>query len=285
MAYTSGYSLSINPPITKIKVNPPAKVRSEIKIKNPSDSPVNLGFVVKPFVANENNTNQVKYLLYADYTASNRNFLQKVKILENDQSVSKITLAPKQEKKLILLIDLPKEEKSIDHYFSLVFLTQNQDKLNSSYSQIVEGIATNVLVSIKPQGYKAEIQDFSTSSLVSGGPVKFNVKIKNIGDHFITTNGHILIKNIFGQTVGKVDLEPTNILTKSTAKVSSKGNNDIIWPEKFLLGSYRAKLYVNYENSPTLLKEIRFLAMPTKQIIVLTIIGIIIIFIRKRAKN
>ena len=278
----SSYSLGIYPPIIKIKAVLPAKIKSELKIKNLSDYPVNLRFVIKPFVANENNTNQVKYLLYADYTTANTNFLQKVKILENDQSVSKITLAPKQEKKLMLMIDLPKEEKPIDHYFSLVFLAQNQDKLNSSYSQILGGIAMNVLVSIDPQGYKALIADFSTSSLVSQGPIKFNVKIKNIGDHFITTNGYILIKNIFGQTVGKVDLGPRNILAKSTSQIL---NNPAVWSEKFLLGSYTAKLYLTYDNSSNLFGETKFIAIPTKIIIILTIVGLIAIFIIKQSKN
>ncbi len=281
----SGYSLSIYPTIIKIKTNPPALVKTGIRIKNLSDYPVDLSYVLKPFVADDNNSGQVKYLLYSDYTSRNTNFLQRVRILENGQTISEIILSPKQEKNLTLLIDIPKEEEPIDHYFSLVFLTQNQDNPDSSYSQIVEGIGTNVLVSINPQGYKAKIADFSTLPFVSGGPVKFNVKAENIGENFINTTGYIIINNIFGQTVGKVDLAPKNILAKSTAKMSSRENGDIIWPEKFLLGTYRAKLNVNYETYPTLSREIRFIAIPTKQIIILTIIGILIIFIRKRNKN
>ena len=280
----SGYSLSIYPTIIKIKINPPALVKTGIRIKNLSDNPVDLSYVLKPFVASDNNSGQVKYLLYPDYTSKNTNFLQRVRILEDGQTISKITLSPKQEKNLTLLINIPKEEP-IDHYFSLVFLTQNQDNPDSSYSRIVQGIGTNVLVSINPQGYKAKIADFSTSSFVSGGPVKFYVKVENIGQNFINTAGFIIINNIFGQTVGKVDLAERNILAKSTAKMSGKENDDIIWPEMFLLGRYRAKLYVNYETYPTLSREIRFTAIPTKQIIILTIIGIMIIFIRKGAKN
>ena len=281
----SGYSLSIYPTIIKIKANPPALVKTEVKIKNLSDYTVDLSYVLKPFVADDNNSGQVKYLLYPDYTSKNTNFLQRVRILEDGQTISKIILSPKQEKNLTLLIDIPKEGESIDYYFSLVFLTQNQDKPDSSYSRIVQGIGTNVLVSINPQGYKAKIKDFSTSPFVSAGPIKFNVKVENMERNFINTTGYIIINNIFGQTVGKVDLAERNILAKSTARMSSKEKDDIIWPEMFLLGSYRAKLYVNYETYPTLFKEIRFIAIPTKQIIILTIIGILIIFIRKRAKD
>src|SRR3989344_870749 len=281
----SGYSLSIYPTIIKIKANPPALVKTGVRIKNLSENPVELGYVLKPFVADDNNSGQVKYLLYSDYTSKNFNFVKRVKIMEDNQAISKIILSPKQEKNLTLLIDIPKEGESIDYYFSLVFLTQNQDKPDSSYSRIVQGIGTNVLVSINPQGYKAKIKDFSTSPFVSAGPIKFNVKVENMERNFINTTGYIIINNIFGQTVGKVDLAERNILAKSTARMSSKEKDDIIWPEMFLLGSYRAKLYVNYETYPTLSKEIRFIAMPTKQIIILTIIGILIIFIRKRAKN
>jgi len=281
----SSYSLGIYPPIIKIKANPPAIIKSEIKIKNLSGNPVDVGFVLRPFATDENNMNQVKYLLYKDYTTLNTNFLQKVKVLENDQSISKTILSPKQEKRLMLLIDLPKEEKPTDHYFSLVLLTQNQDKLNSSYSKIIEGIATNILISINPKDYKAEIQDFSTSRFFSEGPVKFNVKVKNMGDHFITTSGYILIKNIFGKTVGRVDLNPTNILAKSTAIMFSKENDDIIWPEIFLLGSYTAKLYLTYDNSYSLSGETKFVAIPIKTITLLTIALFIAIYIIRQLKN
>ncbi len=281
----SGYSLSIYPTIIKIKTNPPALVKTGIRIRNLSDYPVDLSYVLKPFMAEDNNSGQVKYLLYPDYTSKNTNFLQRVKILENGQTISKTILSPKQEKNLTLSIDIPQEEQPIDHYFSLVFLTQNQDNPDSNYSQIVEGIGTNVLVSINPQGYRASIKDFSTSPFVWGGPVKFNVKVENIGENFINTAGYIIINNIFGQTVGKIDLVSRNILANNTAKLSSKESNDIIWPETFLLGSYRAKLYVNYGTYTILSREIRFIAIPSEQIIILTIIGILIIFIRKRNKK
>ncbi len=281
----SGYSLSIYPTIIKIKTNPPATVKAGVRIKNLSDNPVELGYVLKPFVASEKNPGQVKYLLYSDYTSKNTNFLQGVRILENDQTISKIILSPKQEKNLTIVIDIPREEESIDRYFSLVFLAQNQDKPDSSYSRIVQGIGTNVLISINPQGHKAKIKDFSTSPFVSGGPVKFNVKVENIERNFINADGYIIINNIFGQTVGKVNLGPRNILAKSAVKMSSKENNDVIWTENFLLGSYKAKLYVNYDNYPTLSEETRFIAIPAKPIIILTIAGFIIIFIKNRSKS
>ena len=281
----SSYSLSIYPTIIKIKTNPPAIVKAGIRIKNLSDSPVELGYALKPFVASEKNPGQVKYLLYSDYTSKNFIFLQRIKVLEDNQDISKIILSPKQEKNLTILIDLPQEEEQADHYFSIVFLTQNQDKLDSSYSHIVQGIGTNVLISIKAQEYKAKIKDFSTSPFVLGAPVKFNVSVENIGQNFINTTGYIIINNIFGQTVGKVDIAPRNILAKSAVKMSSKENNDVIWPENFLLGSYKAKLYVNYDNYPTLSKETRFIAIPAKLIIILTIIGFIITLIKNRSKT
>ena len=65
----SGYSLSIYPTIIKIKANPPALVKTGVRIKNLSENPVELGYVLKPFVADDNNSGQVKYLLYSDYTS------------------------------------------------------------------------------------------------------------------------------------------------------------------------------------------------------------------------
>ena len=279
-ANASGYSLSIYPAIIKIKAEQPALVKTGIRIKNLSDNTIELGYVLNPFVASEKNSGQIKYLLYSDYTAKNFNFLQRIKVMEDNQAISKIILSPKQEKNLTILIDIPKEEEQEDHYFSIVFLTQNQDKLDSSYSRIIEGIGANILLSIKPEGYEALIKDFSTSAFVSQGPVKFTLKIENIGKNFITTSGYIIIDNIFGQTVGKIDLNAANILGKSTLEVLK---DDVTWQEKLLLGVYTAKLYLNYD-STSLYREIRFIAIPVKILAILTIAGFIVIFTRNRSK-
>ena len=282
IADADGYSLEINPGIIKIKASPPALVKTGIRIKNLSDNPIELGYILKPFVASEKNSGQIKYLLYSDYTSKNFNFLQRIKVLEDNQAISKIILSPKQEKNLTILIDLPQEEEQADHYFSIVFLTQSQEKLDSNYFRIIEGIGTNVLISIKPQGYKANIIDFSTSPFISQGPVKFNLKIENIGKNFITTSGYIIIDNIFGQTVGKIDIKPANILGKSTLEILK---DDVVWQEKFLLGIYTAKLYLNYDDSTSLYREFRFITIPIKILAILTIAGFIIIFIKNRSKT
>jgi len=262
IADADGYSLEINPGIIKIKASPPALVKTGIRIKNLSDNPIELGYILKPFVASEKNSGQIKYLLYSDYTSKNFNFLQRIKVLEDNQAISKIILSPKQEKNLTILIDLPQEEEQADHYFSIVFLTQSQEKLDSNY--------------------KALIRDFSTSVFVSQGPVKFNLKIENIGKNFITTSGYIIIDNIFGQTVGKIDIKPANILGKSTLEILK---DDVVWQEKFLLGIYTAKLYLNYDDSTSLYREFRFITIPIKILAILTIAGFIIIFIKNRSKT
>ena len=78
----------------------------------------------------------------------------------------------------------------------------------------MQGIGTNVLISINPQGHKAKIKDFSTSPFVSGGPVKFSVEVENMERNFINASGYIIINNIFGQTVGKVNLDQETFLLR-----------------------------------------------------------------------
>ncbi len=284
-ANASGYSLSIYPTTIRIKANSPAIVKTGVIIKNLSDNTAELSYILKPFVAGNNNSDKVNYLLYSDYTSREAKFLQRVKILEEDQPVSKITLSPKQEKNLTIYIDVPKEEESKDHYFSLVFLTQDKNNPDSTYSQIVEGIGINVLISINPKEYKARIKNFSTSSFISEGPVKFNVEVENTEQNFINSSGYILITNIFGQNIGKVNLGERSILAKSTVNMSNEKLSDIIWKENLLLGRYKAKLIINYENSPTLIKETAFISIPVRQIIILTIIGFFVILVRKKLKT
>ena len=145
----------------------------------------------------------------------------------------------------------------------------------------MEGIGTNVFISIGSTQRKALIRDFSNSAFVWQEPVKFNLKIENIGNTFITTSGYIIINNIFGQTVGRIDLRPANILAKSTLDMLK---DDVVWREKFLLGTYTAKLYLNYGDSTSLYREIRFIKIPIKILVILTIAGFIVIFIKNRSK-
>src|SRR6185312_6850779 len=146
------------------------------------------------------------------------------------------------------------------------FLSQPIKGGQQSNSAVAGGISTNVLLSIGPSGKTTgNIEEFSAPIFTTGGPVPFSLKVSNTSKHFISPQGTILIKNMFGQTIGKVDLLPVNILSNTSRFLPSKNALDThaIWPEKFLLGPYSATLTLALsDQGPVYYRTIYFFALP-----------------------
>lgn len=297
----SDLSLGIYPPIIQIRLEPPARISTPIAIENRGDETVSLQILFKPFTSNEarhrtvpgeGESGEVSYLWEKEvYSESPKNPLifQNIKISEprtnlvrgeNGKAVDETTLAPKQKKSLSLNIDTPKGEKESDYYFSILFISKNVLKADLSYSQIVGGIATNVLLSIGKERPIGKILEFSSPFFLNEGSVPFRLRLENQGKHFITAQGVILVKNMFGQTVGQVELVPVNILALTSRF------QETIWQKGVVFGAYTATLRINLsENGPTLVKTINFLVFPLKPIIGLAIIVFIFALLQKRLKT
>ncbi|MBU2632293.1 hypothetical protein KKG52_01125 [Patescibacteria group bacterium] len=308
-AEASSVSLSVNPPILQITAKPPAKITAPIKIKNLGEETVELQILLKPFTAAKSEDGKVQYLPQTRSFDEEFPILSKIRLFEENTSIDSLTLAPEQEKELTLYIEVDKSESLGDYYFSLVFLSQsNPPEGNVSGSSA--GISTNVLLSIGPKGQPAaEISKFSAPKYLQEGPVPFTVKITNTGKQFLTPKGYIIIKNMFGQRIGKVDLMPVNILAETTRQIPdeqtateklkrstiSNQPSDInkptaLWREKFLLGLYTANLTMGVtEEGPVLNKKIYFFAFPAYGIILViaVLLGLFVIYkkIKRKLKN
>jgi hypothetical protein len=255
-AKADGFSLAISPPLIQIQTLAPAQIKTPIIIQNLSDESVELDILFSPI-------------------------FDKAQILEENNPIKSLTLPPKQEKKLFLKIDISENETDSDHYFSIQFISKPSIvKSNLNYSEILGGVATNVLLSIGKQNAKGVLQEFSAPLFLKKRPIPFTLKIKNTGNHFITPQGVIVIKNMFGQIVGKIDLMPLNILKDSTRLIKH------IWNEPFLLGVYTANLNIALSpEGPILTKSISFFAIPTLAIIVVLTSLVIVVLLYNRIKK
>ncbi len=307
-AQAQGVSLGVFPPILQIQATPPTDVKSKILIENLGDSPVNLKIGLKPFTASDKENGEVTYP--SDYSLADPFIFDKMQILDGDTSIDSITLAPGQKKELTLEIALPQNEILGDYYFSIIFMSANTPAANSNTSGATAGVATNVLLSVGPKGpTRGEIEEFSAPLFKTHGPVPFTVRIRNTSDHFITTKGNIVIKNMFGQTVGKVDLLPVNILSQTIRSVpdslqSPSANPSpslksyllnlksisAVWPEKFLFGPYAATLTIALsDQGPLFRRTVNFYAFPTETLFgilaIILIVIVIVIRVRKTANK
>jgi hypothetical protein len=302
-AQAENLSVQVAPSVLQIRTVPPANVQTPITITNDGTQTIDLRILFKIFKPAGDETG---LLVYSNPQLSSESqketFLKNVHLVDNGVSVNTITLGPKQRKDLQLHIDVNKDAKITDYYFSILFLSepqkndeQDDSDTDSTSVYLQEGLSIPVLLAVGPKSEPdAYIEEFTAPLFSQTGPVPFKVRIKNSGTHFVTPKGAIMIKNLFGQTVGRVDLPPTNILSGTTRAFTNTQTlpepqkpPEIIWPEKFLLGFYTATISLAVsDDGPIYNRSIYFAAFPTQFIVGLfiTIIagGVFIYQIRKR---
>ena len=293
-------SLSINPPIIEIKAIPPTTVISQINIQNKSDAQVSLSIEFKSFKPKGENGEII-------YSKEALEIFKNIQIMDADMPIDSLILGPKQQKNLNLTITVPQDTSISDYYFSVIFVSTDFPQIESNSSTNQLGIATNVLLSIGPLEIpKAVLEKFSSDIFLEKGPVPFMIRIKNDGTHFIKPKGEINIKNMFGQSVGKLNLVSANILSGSTRAIPNdiymqalktsnpitKDDNSLsfknpiaLWKENFLLGLYTATLNISMsDEGPIFTKTINFFAFPFQILIAIIVIVIAAIVIANRLK-
>jgi|SRR5581483_3090695 len=295
-AFASTQSVTITPSVIKIQALPPAQVVAPVYIENTSDNDETFQVSYKPFTINQDGE-----AVYEDFLKpSSDNFLKHVQIAENGSEESSVQVAPHQKKRVELRIDIPNGQSFSESYFSVIF-AQNKDGTDGNVSNIRIAQATLVILTIGPvETPQASIEEFSTKLLQEKGPVPFLVKLKNQGNQATLEKGYIVISNMFGQTIGKVDLASTYIPKGATRLIPedpnqlSKTQSDTVkkamggtlyawWPEKILFGLYRADLYISlFPNGPLYQRAIHFLSFPIKTVVIALGIIIILFWIKNR---
>ena len=306
-ANAQGVDIGIYPPIFQIQAVPPSNIKLPLIIQNFGDSSLDLTISLKPFTASDTENGEITFLDNPEY--EDPYLLQRVRVFFEGVSIDSITLSPKQKRDLVLEFDIPSNEPKGEYYFSIIFSSKAQDLGTSTFSGASASVASNVLLSIGPLGKtQGLIEEFSSPYFVTKGPVPFTIRVRNTSDHYITPKGDILIKNMFGQTVGKVNLLGANILSNNIRRipdslqsgtVSDKDYEKIrlvveknkspvaVWPEKFLLGPYNATLTVSLsDEGPVFKRKIYFFAIPLEYslgiLAIIAIVAFIIVRVRKR---
>jgi len=250
----ASFDLAINPSILQIELSPPAIVEAKesLTIENFSDIPLTLSLQYKPFRPKDE-SGMIEYLRKEDpLPGADPLIFQRIHLLEKNNPVEEITLAPRQIKKLDLKMTIPKDEPLSDYYFAILFVSkeeeQSSNSLQSSHSNYVGGIGVSVLLSIGPKKETTgKIEEFSTPFFHEKSPVPFTVRLRNTSQHFIYPKGQITIKNMFGQTVGIIDLLPVNILANSIRALPSR--------ENFIFAAQKENLTISQEKSTSFSKE------------------------------
>jgi hypothetical protein len=288
-ANAQSLGIGIYPPVLQIDTTPPASVKATINVANQTDQSATYNIFLEPFTAGNKYNGEPDFdsALISDY----KNFFSKVQVFDGSHAVENITLAPKQKKSLTLHIGLAKNDKPQDYYFSVLFVSSVKDTGGGSVSSARGGVGTNVLVSVGPKQPAAGLIDsFKTSGFQSSGPVKFDLLVKNTGSSYFAPKGSVLIRDMFGKTVGQVSILPVNVLAGSKRLVPSSKNTtlthpQVVWNQKFLLGFYTATATLSLsDQGPLVRKTTTFFAFPIEGILGILICLLIMVAIFKRVK-
>lgn len=277
--FAQSQSLSIYPPVIEVQTVAPSSPTAPIVIQNNNSEDVNLKIQLIPI---KQNGLSGEVTLHPELTNSGfyPYYKDKIQFLVEGKKTDSISLQALETKEVLVNINLEKGDPPGDYYYSVVFISEGNQPKESSVSRIPTGIATNLLLSIGPKDKSTGgIVEFSTSSFKSNGPVEFNLLLHNASRHLIEPNGYIEVSDLFGRKIGKIDILPQFILAggdrylidekQATGEArlaynESDNKPKIVWPEKFLMGIYKAKANIILEeNGRKVEAETYFFAFPT----------------------
>src|SRR5216683_2717465 len=225
LTFAEGTALKISPVLFRIEANPPADIWTPFIIENQSDQPVSLKIGYKAFDPQASKNGSVVFLKNGQaIQGQDKKIFEKMQIVDDlNISHDNVDLGPRQKKRFRLRILLPANEPTSDYYFSLLFLQSlqqtdqknSQENIENQKSSLIlqAGVGMNVLLAIGAKETPiGSIETFTAPRFSNTGPIPFTLSVHNSGMHFFTSQGNILIKNMFGQNVGKVIIPPSVIL-------------------------------------------------------------------------
>jgi hypothetical protein len=110
-------------------------------------------------------------------------------------------------------------------------------------SAIVARIGTLFFITIPGAVEKdGNLEDFTTvpeRTFYQGGPITFGLLYENRGSIHLAPYGELRIKNMFGEEVGFLELDPWFVLPQSLRL------REVTWNRDFLFGKYTATVYIN----------------------------------------
>lgn len=277
-AFANPLGITASPAVSSIRTQPGRTETATLNLENKTDQTISYVITMVPFKGGGLDGEPI--LVNPD--SSYQKLFSGIYILENGSPTKNVSLGPRQKKSISLVLDLPGNLEEKDYYFSVIFTSESNDKPEDSTSvSIDQAIGINVLLSVgaisSPSG---DIKELITSKFVDKGPINLDLVVKNSSQNFTTARGNVLIVNMFGQDVGSIELEKTNILANSERLISAN------WKEEFLLGKYKAIAEVALSaEGPVITKEITFYAFPTKSLILVVGALFMTYYLKKRLEK
>ena len=280
---TVGQALEIAPPTLNLTADPGEVINAQISLRDISPVPIVVTSEVNDFTADPETEDGTPKVMLDSTEPSPYSLISWIAPLPP------LTLKPRQVENLPVKITVPANAAPGGYYGTIRFTAQPPDMQDT-------GVALNAslgaLIMVRVNGDTNEAMALSEFYVSKNGdrgsffeslPITFTERIKNDGNVFEQPRGEILLKNIFGKTVAKinVNLENRNILPKSVRKFEQEFTAHDLG-NTFMFGPYTAELSLTYgTNGQTVTGRTSFWILPWKLIIGIIAAIIVLILVTK----
>ncbi len=270
----SAQALTVSPVLIDLEADPGDILEGAVTIYNSSEVPETYFVSLQNFVAQGEEGRQT-------FVEEENSFgLAKWTLPE----LSEITLQPNEERSIRYSVFFPDDAEPGGHYAALFFSTQPNEGEESS---VGVGAKTGILLLARVSGDIRESATLETFRVVNEArlnrpPVEFEYRLRNTGNVHVRPSGYLTIRNMFGNVVEKVNVNPTNAaaLPNSIRRIqtvwnknASDGPADSFFEElrlewiNFSFGKYKASLEGVYGRSNQPLEgEVTFWIFPWRVI-------------------
>ncbi len=275
-----GLALEIAPPVLNFIVDPGETIKSEIAIRDVSNSSLLVTSEINDFTSSGEENGNPKVITDTDQKSP-------YSLISWVSKFPNLTLTPKQLQKLPLEIKVPANAAPGGYYGVVRFTATAPEGATSSVS-LAPSLGALILVRVKGTATeKLSIEEFyvekngKRSTFFEEIPFDFVERVNNEGNVHEQPTGTILVKDMFGKPVVNINVngEARNVLPKSIRKFSQPMDKAALGTG-VLFGRYTAELKLNYGDKLSTTQTLVFWVIPWRLILLglfLLIVAIIAI--------
>lgn len=267
----SSQALEISPPVVNLSGNPGETVKTQISVRDVADTPLVVKGQVNDFIA-QGEDGTPKILLD---NGEESPYSMKSWFAPLDQ----LTLSPKKIENLTVSITIPANAAPGGYYSTIRFTANPPGGAQGSGVSLSASLGALILMKVNGDAKESmSVAEFATYDsfgrtawLFESAPVNFILRAKNDGTLHEQPIGEATIKDMFGNTVGlvNINLERKNVLPGSIRKFEAPLDKAVIG-DRMLFGRYTADLVMTYgTNNQKVTMSISFWVVPWKLILII----------------
>lgn len=261
----------VSPAKQEVVVDPGARAEREIVVINRTEDTRDFVVSVEDFSGTRDEENPVALFGEVSGPYSLKQYVT--------PEIESFTLSPNEQATFTVAIEPPETISPGGLYGAVLVSSQSNTLGDASGAKIVSRIASLLLVTISGDvEYSGEIVDFNISgplkSLYLEPPLGFEISFENTGTIHTEPQGSVRIINSFGSEIAKLNVSPFVVLPDSIR------HTEVLWEIPGLrFGKYTAVAEIarGYEDKVDI-KEISFWIIPVKEIVIILVLLIILIF-------